>query len=155
MHAEVLEVARNGAAVKKEIQVHFDCMSRLEYRDSCRGMFYYCEFATFYNRFSSKETTHGDLSFLHVRETCQLRNKKMRSCLFTQHNADFMSSSGHITWYHHKWHHKCSSRNCFTTFCTEIAHWYPVCTVYQLKHYRQPVATSHPLKILWMTAPTF
>lgn len=51
MHAIVLEVGRNGAAVKKEIQVNFDCMCRLEYKDSCRGMFYYCALTTFYKRF--------------------------------------------------------------------------------------------------------
>lgn len=51
MHAEVLEEARNGAAVKKKIEVNVDCMSRHEYKDSCRGIFYYCALATFYKRF--------------------------------------------------------------------------------------------------------
>lgn len=64
MHAEVLKVARN--AVRKKVQVNFDWMSRPEHKDSCRGTFCYCAFPAFYYRFSSKETTHGDPSFLHV-----------------------------------------------------------------------------------------
>lgn len=58
MHAIVLEVGRNGAAVKKEIQVNFDCMCRLDYKDSCRGCFIIVHLQPFIRDFSSKGTAH-------------------------------------------------------------------------------------------------
>lgn len=51
MHAEVLEVARNGAAVKKENRLMLIACVDLSTKTVAGGMFYYCALATFCKRF--------------------------------------------------------------------------------------------------------
>lgn len=135
---------------KKKIQVNFVCLSRPEYKDSRRGRFYYCAFETFLRQVLHQRNI-SDLFVACLRNLpgeqqallyIQREQKSWWSCLFTQHNANLMSSSGHIT---------CRPCNPLATLCTETDHPY----VYPLKNYGHPMATSCPLQISWMTAPTF